>query len=123
MMQTREAGFTLVEALVALAILVLSLSVFYRALGEGARGGFAVQAREEALTHAVNHLERLGVDLPIVSGTGNYPGGPHWQLKVTPLDREAVSKVIAYWVELNVTDAGGAVLLRLDTAAIGPASP
>jgi general secretion pathway protein I len=77
-------GFSLIEALVALAILAAALGQ----LMEGVSGGARNQARADFLLRAArqgaSQLDALGVDGPVPYGesSGRYPDGLHWSLSV-----------------------------------------
>jgi len=82
----RDRGFTLLEVLVALVILVLVLG------GVFARLHFAVDAvsdaeREAAATEAAKtFFAELGTTRPLAYGVseGDLPQGQHWRLLVSP---------------------------------------
>ncbi len=120
MMRRLENGFTLVEVLVALTILTLSLTAFYRLLGDGTQAGSTVRVREEALARAEAALQRFGVDLPVVTSSGAFDNGMTWQLEVTPLaEREgAVGTIAQVWIALAVRDSRGDVVARLQTGKV-----
>ena len=67
MKRTRAPGFTLIEVLVALAIVAVALSAGMRALAQGADGASSLKARTLALWVAENRLARAQLDL---SGQG-----------------------------------------------------
>jgi prepilin-type N-terminal cleavage/methylation domain-containing protein len=66
-------GFTLVEALVALAIVSLGLTICYYAMGQSLRGLAAIKQREEATMRALNHIEKLTSDPEQSATSGAYP--------------------------------------------------
>lgn len=57
--RTPESGFTLVEVLVALAIVAVALAAGARALSLGVHGGRALESRTLALQAADNRLAEL----------------------------------------------------------------
>ena len=63
MKRTRARGFTLIEVLVALAIVAVALSAGMRALAQGADGASSLKARTLALWVAENRLARAQLDL------------------------------------------------------------
>lgn len=62
MKRTRAQGFTLIEVLVALAIVAVALSAGMRALALGADGASSLKARTLALWVAENRLARAQLD-------------------------------------------------------------
>lgn len=81
-----EAGFTLLEVVVAVAIAGLALVGLFQA---GSGGLFAVDTAaraEEALQRAQSHLAAVGRDAALVEGelSGDDGGGYHWRLQVQP---------------------------------------
>jgi general secretion pathway protein I len=85
-LRPREAGFTLLEVVVAVIIASLALVGLFRA---GSGGVFAVDTAaraEEALQRAQSHLAAVGRDATLVQGdaSGDDGGGYRWRLLVTP---------------------------------------
>ena len=82
----RDGGFTLVETLVALAVLAMGLAGLYRALDSGWRGLREAARATEALAVARNLLAALGTETPLATGrrTGTTPGGVRWEVDVGP---------------------------------------
>ena len=81
-----EAGFTLLEVVVAVAIAGLALVGLFQA---GSGGLFAVDTAaraEEALQRAQSHLAAVGRDAALVEGesSGDDGGGYQWRLQVQP---------------------------------------
>jgi general secretion pathway protein I len=81
-----DAGFTLLEVVVALAIAALALVALFQA---GTGGLFAVDTAaraEEALQRAQSHLAAVGRDASLVEGeqSGDDGGGYRWRLRVEP---------------------------------------
>jgi general secretion pathway protein I len=69
----RPRGFTLVEILVALAIIAVSLAAGMRALTQSAESATALKARTLALWVAQNRLAAAQVAIPW-PGVGSYQG-------------------------------------------------
>jgi general secretion pathway protein I len=129
--ERREAGFTLVETLAALAILSVALGVLLAVFSDGIRR----QGRAERLTMATlqaqSLLARLGVDIPLKTGvaTGTLSRGLHWRLQVDRYgdagDRKAwPSDAYQVVVEVVSEDGGpGEPLVKLVTLRLGPKEP
>jgi general secretion pathway protein I len=83
---SRAAGFTLLEVLVALAIAGLSLVVLFRAGGDGLVAVDTATRAEEAVERAQSHLAALGYDVALAQGDseGDDGGGYRWRLRVAP---------------------------------------
>ena len=84
-----DAGFTLLEVVVAVAIAGLALVGLFQA---GSGGVFAVDTAahaEEALQRAQSHLAAIGRDAALVQGdvTGDDGGGYRWRLQVEPVSQ------------------------------------
>ncbi len=84
-----DAGFTLLEVIVAVAIAGLALVGLFQA---GSGGVFAVDTAahaEEALQRAQSHLAAIGRDAALVQGdvTGDDGGGYRWRLQVEPVSQ------------------------------------
>lgn len=84
-----DAGFTLLEVIVAVAIAGLALVGLFQA---GSGGVFAVDTAaraEEALQRAQSHLAAIGRDAALVQGdsTGDDGAGYRWRLQVQPVSQ------------------------------------
>jgi len=130
----REEGFSLIEAVVALAIVGLAMTAFYRAVG----GSYGMQARVSLLSSTVelaqSHLDGIGVVTPLAPGSasGTYTTGFGWHLEVAPVGKEGdrlaaldggVPLPQAFWVVLRVKDRRGHTVLQLETARVTGALP
>ena len=122
----RNSGFTLIEVLIAFAILALVLGVVFRTLSTGLsheRTAGLVTAR---VLEARSILDRLGADLALEEGTieGRLATGEPWALTVSLLEPAASDEIQAaalnaYLAELTVVGDDGRVL-RLQTLKLGP---
>ena len=121
MNRRRNRGFTLIEVLVALAILGLSFAVLFRAMSTGLRNEQAAESATTRVLAGRSVLERVGVEIPLEPGTleGTLAHGGSWVLTLTPLHRDAASMTASLFrAELTVTgDDGG--LLHLTTIKLG----
>ena len=87
----RNSGFTLIEVLIAFAILAMVLGVVFRTLSTGLsheRTAGLVTAR---VLEARSILDRLGADIALEEGTieGRLATGERWALTVSLLDPAA----------------------------------
>ena len=121
-----NSGFTLIEVLIAFAILALVLGVVFRTLSTGLsheRTAGLVTAR---VLEARSILERLGADLALEEGTieGRLATGEPWTLTVSLLEPAAGDEIdpgplSAYLAELSIDGDDGRTL-RLQTLKLGP---
>ena len=126
MKRKRSSGFTLIEVLIAFAILALVLGVVFRTLSTGLsheRTAGLVTAR---VLEARSILERLGADLALEEGTieGRLATGEPWTLTVSLLEPAAGDEIdpgplSAYLAELSIDGDDGRTL-RLQTLKLGP---
>jgi general secretion pathway protein I len=79
-----EAGFTLVEVIVALAILSIGLSVLLGLISGSLRQTAEAERMAEAGSLAQSLLAEVGTDLPIKleERDGQFPGGYQWHLRM-----------------------------------------
>jgi len=83
---SRRSGFTLVEIIVALAILALSLNVILPAISDALWRTGEAEAQAEAASLARSLLAQAGSALALKGGAaaGQFDNGFRWQLQVTP---------------------------------------
>lgn len=85
-MKLSQAGFTLIEALVAFAIMAVVLVTLYQAAGTGLKAFDAAAATEDAILVAQSQMDRIVAlrRIPEVR-QGTVPGSAfHWKLQVLP---------------------------------------
>ncbi|MCI0430487.1 MAG: prepilin-type N-terminal cleavage/methylation domain-containing protein [Rhodospirillales bacterium] len=127
-------GFTLIEIVVALAILAVALGALFQAFSGGLRATAVADRRAAAVMLAQSLLDRIGQDIPLAAGeqAGESGDGLHWSITVVPSpliapERRADSPVIPFDVEVSVAADGGRTVtltsLRLAPAAAGDGSP
>lgn len=108
-----ERGFTLLEVLVALVILIMGLAAVYQAFGSGLLAGAAAERDRRAAEAAENLFAGLGRSRAVSEGvtTGELPDGQRWTLRLDPFDPVKSdgppSAVAAHIVTLEVVPAGG----------------
>jgi len=85
---SRRAGFTLVEIIVALAILALSLNVILPAISDGLWRTAEAEAQAEAASLARSLLAQAGSAVALNEGAaaGQFENGFRWRLQATPYD-------------------------------------
>lgn len=90
----REAGFTLIEVIVALAIAALGLGALIAAAGQGLHNVGAANLYIEATRRAQNHLDMIGLSkLPIAGEqSGDDGDGFIWRINVAPIVSRAPPK-------------------------------
>lgn len=90
-----QSGFTLLEVIVALAILALSLGVIYQIFGSSLRNTQIAQEYAVAQMYAQSHLAELGKFVPIQEGLfeGNYDAKYHWKLNVDEMQVQSSGQV------------------------------
>jgi type II secretion system protein I len=115
-MRRREAGFTLVEVVVAFAIVTVILAALYQAIAGAYRGYARTQLREQTLALLRAQLEAVGSEEPLQPGerSGTYATGVAWRLTVEPTET-ASYRGRAFRILLEALDPGGKSLLRLET--------
>ena len=79
-------GFTLLEVLIAFAILAVALVALFRAFGTGATNARLSEAYTVATLHAESIMAAAGVETSLQAGVseGDLPGGYRWRAVVAP---------------------------------------
>jgi general secretion pathway protein I len=124
MNECRRTGFTLVEVLVALAILAIASTLAFRAIS----GGLSWVDRDADEQHAVlvaqAEMARVGHDVPIRDGEndGRADRGFSWHMAITgygaPIGGVQGHRVT---VEVGWNEERRARRIRLETVRLGPA--
>jgi prepilin-type N-terminal cleavage/methylation domain-containing protein len=121
-----EQGFTLLEVLVALAILMLGIGAFYQAFGSGLSAEAAAQRQQRSNEIAANLLSEIGRSKKLQIGLtkGEVLDGVQWTLRIeqfAPIDLEGRPALVeGYLASLDLIEArrgGGA--LRVQTLVLG----
>ena len=93
-------GFTLIEVLVAFAILALTLAALMQVFTAGLRSSDAVDRHLMATMLARSVLDDLGAEIPIAAGerSGEIEQGYRWIVRIQP-SATIPSVAIADWVQ------------------------
>jgi general secretion pathway protein I len=128
-----QAGFSLIEILVAFAILSLSLGVILRIFAGGGHIAATADEYSRAILTAESLMASLGVEKPLQPGQsgGEIPGGYRWTVDVTPypFDQSLLGgqKIgfNPYWVDLTVEwgDENDPRAFNLKTLRMIPENP
>ncbi len=132
-----DAGFTLLEVLVAFVIAALALGVLFEGAVEGLRSTRVSDRTEEALTRARSHLATVGHGVALRPTTQEGEDGTsfHWSLRIVPEQSAAGSggpqapRLVLYavqvteaWPDAGSGDGTRAVVLRTERLGTQPAS-
>ncbi len=113
-----EAGFTLLEVMIALVIAALACIVLYEA-GFPAVGEDVTAARyQEALARAQSHLAALGTLTRLRTGqlSGDDGGGFHWGIRIAA--EPGMGSLTLY--DVQVTERFGGRAVTLTSKRLGP---
>jgi general secretion pathway protein I len=92
-----SGGFTLLEVLVALAILSISLGALFPIFSGALRGQVGLDNEQRAIALAHAKLDALGSELPLTDGAtdGTSPDGIKWHLVIAPYGSSAPGALLA----------------------------
>lgn len=79
--QHADRGFTLLETMVAFAVVALVLGAAYASLSAGARASHRAETALAALTRAEATMARIGADIPLIPGRQELVDGD-WSLDI-----------------------------------------
>lgn len=122
-----ERGFTLLEVLVAFAILAVSLGGLLVAFSDGLRTTDRSVTISTATLQAQSVMEEVGRSIPVRPGreTGVLDDGTRWQVSIEPFDTgesgaaAVVRTLFAYRVEVTV-EWGTGRTVTLTSLRLGP---
>lgn len=100
----RDAGFTLIETLVAFAILSISLTVLFAGVTRSIVGSHYAQQKRLALRVAQDQIEEIGVTVPIQPGErkGRSENGFAWAHRTQVIPQLSSPASLSAWVEVSV---------------------
>lgn len=131
-MRRREAGFTLLEVMVAFIIAALALGVLYKGALGGLLSARVATQYEDAISRARSRLATIGHGSAIVPGerSGDDGGGFRWRTRVAVAQSgprppgpitpgSQVATLYAISVAIAWGDGGPSRSVKLDTALLG----
>jgi prepilin-type N-terminal cleavage/methylation domain-containing protein len=133
--RSAESGFTLIEVVVALALLGLVLGVLTESLHTGMTSASRAAAIQPPLALAEAKLAAAGVTEPLIGGVvkGEDARGIGWQVAVEEYrddafdgpssDTPGVPKLYRVRVTVSWTQGGGPRSLSLESLRLGRATP
>jgi general secretion pathway protein I len=108
----RRNGFTLIETLVAFAVLALAMSQLMAALSGAAQNESRADFFLRASREGQSQLDALGVEGRVVRGetNGSYDDGLLWSLTVEPYvtvkSPMRTGEVLSFWAHLTIRRPG-----------------
>jgi len=115
-----EAGFTLLEVMVAFIIAALACIVLYKAGVSGMTEAVTAARYQEALVRAQSRLAAVGplVKLQTEQLSGDDGGGFHWQIHIAA--GPSTGTLTLY--DVQVTERFGTRVVTLTTKRLGPST-
>jgi general secretion pathway protein I len=101
-----EEGFTLIETLIALIIMIGVATMLYRGFSGGLRAANTADSAEEALLVAQSRLAALGIESPMGAGEQQgLEGDVLWRVAVRPYagTGDTTTGPKAFWATVTVT--------------------
>lgn len=123
-----DAGFALLEFLIAFAILTLFLSAFLTGIAVALRGDRQAHFITRATMIAQTKLAAAGAEYSLRPGSigGVEPGGYRWRVEIQPYSQrpQTTGPFSAYWLAATVVDplSNGTRSLTMGTMLLVPGS-
>lgn len=121
---SKDSGSVFIEAMIAAAIVAMSLAAMYHSIEQSARYSRMIDEKRTALLIAQSHLASVGSAVPIVQGmTGGLDGPYAWSINIAPQGSDASDAGQLWQVTVAVREAngGGGDLAVLQTLELAPA--
>ena len=98
-------GFTLLESLLAFAMLALVLTVVFASLSRLMLADRRADLTRRALQMAQSKLNEFGITQALTPGTarGELEEGFHWDATVRPMANDSKGRLQGFWVEVRVS--------------------
>lgn len=113
------AGFTLVEILMAFAIMAFAFTLLFQTFSTGLLGLSRAEERLRALQYAESVLARIGSDIQLENGseTGQFEDGSEWDVVIDTYEEDGAAisdplKGRLFGVEVTVRGMGPALTLQ-----------
>ena len=120
--RTRQLGFSLLEVLVAFAILAISMGVILQSYSTGVRGIALSEEYTKAVDLAESQLAQVGVTIPLEVGVseGDFAEKYHWSVSINSADDlvPAESTLLPLEVEIRVSWQDGREQRSVDLATL-----
>ena len=123
----RQSGYTLLEVVVAFAILTLSLSALFESFSITLRRSEKVRNMSRAVLLAESTRDRVGVELPATSALSEGADEDcRWSVQAHPIPREAsdhppLMEAIGVGIDTRCGDSGAIGTAHLETVELAPA--
>lgn len=117
-----EDGFSVIEVLVAFALLSLTLTTLYRVMSTSFAGLALARSRDAIVVHGLSELD-MARHYPQAASdrSGRYPNGMMWRVwsDTLPLAiSDALNPSRPRWVFFEATSASGQPLIQLRTVTL-----
>lgn len=114
-----EAGYTLLETLVAFVILSMSVTAFFQAWSLSTNSIIRATERRETASAAASLLDRIGTpDIPLQPGDygSNEAERPYWQVHIEPYEAGGAGPTRLFMVHIRLAPQQGSnAVVEIDT--------